>query len=184
MQNQNNFSQRRKDAKGKVGILALFLGLLFSACSYNNEPKIVNVNNDFTITVPAYMKEDAEVKPGAPFQYANRFRNTYSAAWFEEKSKANKSFEDYYKAQIQIIKNVLKNPAVTDSSSVDVGGVNGIHTEMFGQMQGENIYYSHLLLETETRYYQVCVWTRNEERKLKYDKDIQAMLFSFKLLPK
>ena len=168
----------------KIGIFALFFGILISSCSYNSKPKTVNVNNDFTITVPSWMKEDKEVKPNAPFQYSNRFRNTYSCAWFEEKNKVNKPFDEYYKEQIQIIKNVLKNPAVTDSITVEVSGSKGVHTELFGQMQGENIYYSHLLLETPTRYYQICVWTRNEERKLKYDKDIQAELFSFKLLTK
>lgn len=157
---------------------------LVSSCSYNNDPKIVNVNNDFTLTIPSFMKEDDEVKPGAPFGYANRFRNIYATAFFEEKSKVKKSFSEYYVEQTTIIKNVLTEASVSDSTAVEVSGLKGIHTEIFGKMQDENIYYSHLLLETDTRYYQVCVWTRNEERKLKYAKDIEALLFSFKLLPK
>lgn len=165
-------------------LLVFSVGFAVGSCSYNNEPKVVNVNNDFTITVPAFMKEDDEVKPGAPFQYANRFRNIYATAFFEEKSKVNKPFSEYYALQTKIIKNVLEGASVTDSTAVEVSGVKGIHTEIFGKMQGENIYYSHLLLETNDRYYQVCVWTRNEERKLKYAKDIESLLFSFKLLPK
>lgn len=165
---------------------------MLSACSYNNDPKIINVDNTFSMTVPNWMKSDDDVKPGAPFQYANRYRSTYSCAWFEEKASissvikdsVNKPFDIYYRQQIQIIKNVLKNPAVTDSVEVEVSGAKGVHTELFGQMQGENIYYSHLLLETPTRYYQLCVWTRGEERKLKYENEIQAELFSFKLLSK
>ncbi len=135
------------------------------------------------MAVPSYLKEDAEVKPGAPFGYANRFRNIYTTVFFDEKEKlTDTSFQQYYDKQINVLKNALIKPGVSDSSFVKVGGAMGIHTEISGVMQTENIYYSHLLLETPTRYYQVCAWTRGEDRKLKYGKDIENMLFSFKLL--
>lgn len=134
------------------------------------------------MAVPSYLKVDDEVKPGAPFGYANRYRNIYATVFSESKDTLKDSFEMYYQKQIQIIKNVLEKPGINDSSFVKVGGAKGIHTELYGKMQGENIYYSHLLLETNTKYYQVCVWTRGEERKLKYGKDIEKILFSFNLV--
>lgn len=186
LQNKNGIASATKQSiiygHSSLAMMSIIIALLLSACTYNEKPEIITVNNDFTMTIPAFMKEDKEVKPGAPFQYANRFRNIYATVFYEEKKEVNKSLTEYYTEQTQIIKNVLLNPAVTDSSTVTVSGATGIRTEIFGKMQGENIYYSHLLLETKTRYYQVCVWTRSEERKLKYDKDIQALLFSFKLL--
>jgi hypothetical protein len=39
-----------------------------------------------------------------------------------------------------------------------------------------------LLVEAPDKYYQVCVWTRGEDRKLKYAKDIDALLYSFKFV--
>lgn len=135
------------------------------------------------MAVPSYLKVDDEVKPGAPFGYANRFRNIYTTVFFEEKAKlTDTSFQQYYDKQIKVLKSALIKPGVNDSTFVKVGGASGIHTELSGVMQTENIYYSHLLLETPTRYYQVCVWTRGEDRKLKYGKDIENILFSFKLL--
>jgi hypothetical protein len=49
-------------------------------------------------------------------------------------------------------------------------------------MNGEMIYYSILTLETKDKFYQECIWTRGEDRKLKYGKDIERILLSFKLI--
>jgi hypothetical protein len=161
----------------------LLFFILLQSCSYKDTISTVSVDNDFSMEVPSYLKVDDEVKPGAPFGYTNRFRNIYSTVFFEEKGKvADTSFQQYYNRQIKVLKSALIKPGVSDSTFVNVGGASGIHTELSGVMQTENIYYSHLLLETPNRYYQVCVWTRGEDRKLKYGKDIENILFSFKLL--
>ena len=64
----------------------LFLLLAFSACKYNDTIDTVVVDNEFSMEVPSYLKVDDEVKPGAPFGYANRFRNIYTTVFFEDKS--------------------------------------------------------------------------------------------------
>lgn len=163
--------------------VALLSVLLFAqGCSYNQQPKTIVVDNQFSMVVPSFMKEDKEVRPGSPFQYANRYRNLYSTVFFDKKEAVGQTIEQFYPSQIQIIKNVLDKPLVTDSVGVTIDGQHAIQTEVFGKMQGEYIYYSHLLIETPDKYYQVCVWTRGEDRKLKYAKDIEALLYSFKLV--
>jgi hypothetical protein len=142
----------------------------------------VVIDNQFSMLVPSFMKEDKEVRPGSPFQYANRYRNLYSTVFFDKKDAVKQPIEQFYPSQIQIIKNVLEKPLVTDSAGITIDGQHAIHTEVFGKMQGEYIYYSHLLIETPDKYYQVCVWTRGEDRKLKYANDIDALLYSFKLI--
>lgn len=164
-----------------LAISAAFI-LLLHSCRYKDEIEVVNVNNEFTMAVPNYLKKEDELKQGAPFQYCNRFRNIYAVVFSDEKAKVNKDFSAYYKEQTQIIKNVLEKPGVNDSVYVEVGGATGIRTEIFGRMQGENVYYSHLLIETPQKYYQVCVWTRGEDRKLKYGNAIESLLLSFKLI--
>lgn len=168
----------------RVGILAAFLFAMLQSCSYKEEIKVQNINNEFTMAVPSYLKEDKTLKPGAPFQYCNRFRNIYAVVFSEDKSTVKQDFQTYYNTQVKIIKAVLKNPGVSDSTAIEIGGAKGVKTEIFGNMQDENIYYSHMLLETEEKYYQVCVWTRGEERKLKYGPAIEALLYSFNLINK
>ena len=96
--------------------------------------------------------------------------------------KKDKDFQTYYAEQINVIKKVLDKPMVNDSLPVEIAGAKGIHTEIAGKMQGEMVYYSVLTLETKDKFYQDCIWTRGEDRKLKYGKDIERILLSFKLI--
>ncbi|MCS6819287.1 MAG: hypothetical protein NZ522_04995, partial [Chitinophagales bacterium] len=92
-------------------------------------------------------------------------------------------FPDYVSRNIQILRNVLTNPIVTDSVSTELGGLPGVRTEIFGNMGEEKIYYTHYSLQGKNGFcYQVCVWTRGEERKLRYRQDMERMLASFRML--
>jgi len=154
-------------------------GLILCSCKYSYKDEIKNVKNEFTITVPDYLSEADNLKPGADFQYSNRFRNMYVVVFSDKKDK---DFTSYYDQQLGTIKKVLDKPMVNDSLPVEIEGAKGIHTEIAGKMQGEMIYYSMLTLETKDKFYQECIWTRGEDRKLKYNKDIERILLSFKLI--
>lgn len=131
------------------------------------------------MTVPDYLSKADNLKPGADFQYSNRFRNMYVVVFSDKKDK---DFQTYYNEQINVIKKVLDKPMINDSLPVEIAGAKGIHTEIAGKMQGEMVYYSVLTLETKDKFYQDCIWTRGEDRKLKYGKDIERILMSFKLI--
>jgi hypothetical protein len=131
------------------------------------------------MTVPDYLSKTDELRPGAEFQYRNRFRNLYAVVFSEKKDK---DFATFYAEQTGIIKKALEKPMVNDSIIVEIPGARGVHTEIAGKMQGEMIYYSILTLEAKDKYYQSCIWTRSEDRKLKYGKDIERILLSFKLV--
>lgn len=131
------------------------------------------------MTVPDYLSKAENLKPGADFEYSNRFRNMYVVVFSDKKDK---DYPTFYNEQATLIKNSLEKPTVNDSVAIEIPGAKGIHTEIAGKMQGEMIYYSILTLETKDKYYQSCIWTRGEDRKLKYGKDIERILLSFKLI--
>jgi hypothetical protein len=153
-------------------------GLILFSCKYSYKDVTVNAKNEFTMTVPDYLSPAEDLKPGADFQYSNRYRNTYVVVFSDKKDK---DFQSYYNKQISIIKKSLGKPMVNDSLPVQIPGAKGIHTEIAGTMQGEMIYYSIQTLEAKDKYYQECIWTRGEDRKLKYGKDLLRILQSFKL---
>lgn len=154
-------------------------GLVLFSCKYSYKDEVINVRNEFTMTVPDYLSPADNLKPGADFQYSNRYRNMYVVVFSDKKDK---DFAGYYQEQISVIKKVLEKPMVNDSLPFAIAGAKGIHTEIAGKMQGEMIYYSLLTIETKDKYYQASVWTRGEDRKLKYGKDIERILLSFKLI--
>lgn len=166
--------------KNRISLLLLALsGLVLYSCKYSYKDETINVKNEYTMTVPNYLSPAENLKPGADFQYSNRFRNMYVVIFSDKKDK---DFPAYYAEQVAVIKKVLDKPVVNDSLPVQLGAAKGIHTEIAGKMQGEMIYYSMLTLETKDKFYQECIWTRGEDRKLKYGKDIERMLLSFKLI--
>ena len=160
-------------------VLIALSALILNSCKYSYKEEVINVNNQFTMTVPDYLSKCDDLRPGSEFQYCNRYRNTYVVVFSDKKDK---DFQKFYSDQINIIKKVLDKPMVNDSMAITIPGAKGIHTELAGKMQGEMIYYSVLTLETKDKYYQDCIWTRGEDRKLKYGKDLEKILMSFKLI--
>ena len=166
--------------KNRISLILIALsGLVLFSCKYSYKDETINVKNEYTMTVPDYLSVAENLKPGADFQYSNRYRNMYVVVFSDKKDK---DFQTYYNEQLTGIKKVLDKPMVNDSLPVELKGAKGIHTEIAGKMSGEMIYYSILTLETKDKFYQECIWTRGEDRKLKYGKDIERILLSFKLI--
>lgn len=157
--------------------------LAFSAtlgsCNYQEGYEAVNVNNKFSISVPAWMKKVDDLKPGADFQYANRYRNFYAIGTIDGKQKSlNETMAD----NLNVIRKSLKNPVVSDSTEITLGGLKGIRVEIYGKMSGENIYFSEVELEGPTTMFHLSVWTRGEDRKLHFKETINYILNSFKTI--
>lgn len=167
--------------KMKYLISVLLVLFLLMGCKGDYKPETIIVNNDFSLTIMNYLKKTDELKPGAPFQYCNRFRNLYVVAFSYPKKN---SFDTTYLDAIAVLKGVLKNPKINEKKTVALSGMKAVQTEIFGEMQKENIYYSHELIEGKDNYYEVCAWTRGEERKLHYNEAIDNILNSFKLIAK
>lgn len=162
--------------------IVCFATFFISSCKYSSEYQIVNAHNKFLLSVPSWMKEQDDLKPGADFQYANRFRNIYSIG-----EKLDEHATEQNKAQIMsynlnVLRKSLKNALVTDSIDISANGARGIRVEMYGKMSGENIYFTEVLFEGKKGLYHISVWTRSEDRKLHFKQDINNIVASFKEL--
>jgi len=166
-------------------VLVVFALITFttSSCKYKEKWEQVNVNNEFTMEVPSWMEKTSDLKEGAMFQYRNRFRSVYAIVVKEKADTLPQDFGAYVSANISVLKNVLTNPVVSDSSVVALDNLSGIRAEVYGRMGEEKIFYTHYTLKGSKGYnYQICAWTRGEDRKLKYTSDINRIIASFKQL--
>ncbi|MBX2902503.1 MAG: hypothetical protein KF872_03020 [Chitinophagales bacterium] len=167
--------------KKLISLLGLVL-LLHSSCSYSDTWEVVNVNNEFSADIPSWMDKTDELKDGAPLQYRNRFRNVYFLV-IKDKQDSLPAFPVYAAQNISVLKRAVEHPIVSDSATAELGGLVGVHAEVMGNMGEEKIFYTHYSLQGKNGYnYQVCIWTRGEERKLRYNEEMHRMIQSFKLL--
>lgn len=138
------------------------------------------------MSVPPWVKEEDELEPGAELQYANRFRNFYIICQSFNKADVKRSSGEIMHDNLNRLRGALKSPLVTDSSDIIINGVSGLRAEIFGRMgkpdAEENIYYSEVVFEGKERFYHLSVWTRGEDRKLRYKEDINKTISSFKEL--
>lgn len=134
------------------------------------------------VSIPSWMKQEETLAPGAPFQYANRFRNFYTVGFVSKKDTAKLDFDLYWKGTLVALKNSLTKPLVTDSIAIEVNGMKGVRAEILGKMDGENIFFSEVMLEGKSKFYHLSVWVRGEERKLRFKEDINRIIGSFKEL--
>ncbi len=149
-----------------------------TGCRYSKEYQTIDAGNKFTIAVPSWLKKDEKLKPGADFQYANHYRNIYAIAETADKSKAD--FATTMNGNLNNLRKAMSNATVSDSVEVTVGGLKGERVEIFGKMNGENIYFSEVLLNGQNNFYHISIWIRSEDRKLKYKEDIDHIINSFK----
>ncbi len=152
--------------------------LFFQSCHYTNEYHLVDANGRFTMEVPEWMKKDNKLKPTADFQYANRFRNFYAIG--ETEGSPADNADSLMRFNLDVLRKSLVKPIVSDSVADTINGLAGMRVEMFGKMNNENIYFSEVLLAGKSHLYHLSIWTRGEDRKLKYKADIDKILNSFK----
>jgi hypothetical protein len=170
----------KKSSYHVLGIVCVLL-LAFAACKYSKEYQLVKGGDKFSLMVPSWVKEDKTLKPGAEFQYANRFRNFYAIGEAETKD-STKSVSSVMSVNLARWKKAMGKPVIDDSTAVSIGGLNGARVEISGQITGETIYVSEVVLEGKNGFYHLSIWTRTADRKLKFKEDINHILNSFKEL--
>ncbi len=158
----------------------LFLMSCISSCHYKNEYQAINTNNQFSISIPSWMKEQKGLKEGAPFQYSNRFRNFYAIAETLPKADSANSVSSKMNFNLNVLRKAMGSPVVTDSLEINGLDIKGTRVEIYGKMNSENIYFSEVLYEGKKNIYHLSIWTRSEDRKLHFKEDINKIIASFK----
>lgn len=159
----------------------LFIALVilsFSSCKYSEEYQAVNANNEFSVSLPSWLKEEDGLKPGATLQYANRYRNFYIIGHTDP--IGDKDIHQVTSSYLNVLRQSMKDAVVTDSVETNIQQHKAIRTEVYGKMNGEHIYFSEVVIKGKNKFYHLSVWTRGEDRKLRYKAEIERILNSFR----
>ena len=165
-----------------VYFFILFIFCAIVSCKYPTEFQQVK-SGHIELLVPPYVKKVDNLRDKTPVQYSSKYRNVYIVCWSEP--KGTKTYETYYAEATGVILKALEHGAISDSATTNLNGLKQTESELFGNMKDgpdvSTIYYRHVLKETADSYYQLCVWTRGQDRYARYKDDINKVLKSFKV---
>lgn len=159
--------------------------LFFASCTYDESWKNIPVNDHFSVDIPPYVKKVNDLRPGAPLQYSNKFRNFYIIGLEYDLNK-NISLDSLQRQLIKPIITYVTHPIITDSLPVNINGLPARENKITGELESgdgtEIVYYRHLSIIGKKRMYELCTWTRGPKRIEQHDTTFTRILYSFKEL--
>ncbi len=157
----------------------LIVVLFFGSCNqFNNEPKVITVDNKYTLTVPSYLSENKSLNEEASLQYANLFKELYVIVIDEVKSDFNLALTenlltDSYSPDVDGYANLLlDNFALSiedfSASSIDKTTINSMNARIAtieGSVDGIDVFYTLAAVEGKNNFYQLLTWTLGDKKE-------------------
>ena len=153
----------------KAQIITTFLIFTLIGCT-TSEPQLLSVDNIYQIELPSDMSPmTTEINMVASLQYANLFKEKYIMIIHEEKSEVNEAFQ--YSIDLQKFTKIVVQGyeesfnCVANISDISIDGFNGNMVKMDGELDGINITWHAILIESKSYFYQICFWTLTNRKK-------------------
>ncbi|HCS20483.1 MAG TPA: hypothetical protein DIW47_07970 [Bacteroidetes bacterium] len=167
---------------------------MFVACLNNDKVQVVTIDNRYSLTIPAFLKEVSNLNEDASLQYQHAMKEFYVVVIDEPKAELQKALEDnglnsLYSDDVDGFANLLidgMDDAITITKKSDVIDtvVNSMPARMIqihGEIEGINAFYSVAYIEGKETYYQVMTWTLASKEKKNREK-MDKLLYTLKEL--
>lgn len=164
---------------------------MFFGCE--SETKTVTVKREaYSVDLPDFLSETNMLNEEASLQYQNLLKQFFVVVLDEPKGDLETALQDsgldylysadlrgYSELVVNNFKEHLKLDSIPDFTETTVNGLKALTLDMTGVVDGEAVYWKMVYLEGKNNYYQLFVWTIDENKE-KYQKDMQAVVDSFK----
>ena len=156
-------------SKSKITLAVIALSLLFIACGHKTVFKEVDINNQYTIMVPAYMQVTNELLPGiASLQYENDSAKLYLLVIDTARSGMREgSLKAFYDSAVA--QPALESARITPAKFKILGGDSAYTSEMTGAIAGQysgpapdsmKMFYKIEVIGSADRFYQILIWSQ------------------------
>lgn len=148
-----------------------------TACNQDYDKPIAIDEPNFKITLPGFLKAD-ELAEDAKVEYANRYRNFYVVVFEHSKKEALDTLIAKTDKRIEMqMDSMYKQVQIEnlEGKKIYLAQIDGKYPN-----EKERIYFTHKIIEGQKMNYEITIWTRGIDRKLKYKDTIQSILDSFK----
>lgn len=156
----------------------------------------VQINNEYSISLPKYMKAAKNLNDEASLQYQNVFKETYVIVIDEDKQEFIDTFKelDVYDSALSVIENyrdaqvrsMTENMTVKSEGkpiSLKINSRDAQSIQIDGSIEGVkgDIAYFLTFVEGDSKVYMIMGWTL-ANRKEKYSKTFDTMARTFKVI--
>lgn len=156
----------------------------------------IEINNEYQVSLPKYMRKTSELNDDASLQYQNVFKETYVIVIDELKEEFVDVFkeldqysdkyslvENYRDVQLQLFAESMNIENETTPASMKINGLDAEMVEIDGKVQGieDEITYFLTFIEGDEKVYMVMAWTM-KNRKDTYRPDFENITKSFALI--
>jgi hypothetical protein len=150
---------------------------IFTSCNPDYDKPVILNHTNFKITLPGFLKSD-ELAEDAKVEYANRYRNFYVVVFEHNKKEALDTLIAKTDKRIEMQMDSMYKQIQIDSfegKKIYLAQIDGKYPN-----EKERIYFTHKIIEGKKLNYEITIWTRGIDRKLKYKEVISDILDSFK----
>jgi hypothetical protein len=166
--------------------ILLVFSVLLVGCSYDGDQTKVMVNDKYSITVPAYLKQTTELHNTLPVQLQSIDDDVYLVVISENKAALKQlnqpdSLPNYHSRVLeQSFLKKLKNVSIDTVSFIKgESKYNTIITNITGEKDEEGVFYKIGFIECADTIYQIVIWTRKSKKEFLED-DMLKIIESFK----
>ncbi len=163
-------------------ILTLTIIWVLAACDYlpGSRPKKVEfLDQSFSVVMPASWSIRSDLNGVADLQMGNLFKEAYTIVISENKA----DFEDLTMAEHSeitrsMIKEGIKNCVESEPELLEIGGNRAVRYQLTGSVDGLNLIYWHVTIETSQHYHQMLLWSL-KSKFTKNQADFDSVIQSF-----
>ena len=148
-----------------------------------NEPKKVDfLDKSFAVLMPASWSIKSGLNAQADLQMGNPFKEAYTIIISENKMDFDSiSLEEHSNLTRSMIKRGLKGYNESEPEFIDMGDIQALRYQLAGSLNGINLVYWHVTLETENHYHQMILWSL-KSKFAKNEPDFDSVIHSFEVL--
>ena len=188
-------------------ILILSIGQLLTSClnANNNIPeelsieedfRSVDVNNQYSMSIPSYMTKTSQLNDVASLQYQNTYKEAYVVIIDELKEDVINTFKalgdydtlismakNYRNIQLNFLSEGLNIIKQHNSKSLLINGLEAESVEIDAKLEGvvPEVTYFLTFIEGKENVYMSMAWTMKKQKK-RYRPTFEKMIESFSLI--
>ena len=160
-------------------IIILLTGVIACDLLPSKPKKVEFLDQSFSVTMPASWSLRNDLNDVADLQMGNAFKEAYTIIISENKMDFDDiTLEGHSDLTRATIMQGLKNFHESNQEILDIGGNRALRYRLTGSMDGLNIVYWHVTLETENHYHQMLLWSLKSKFS-KNQADFDSVIQSF-----